>query len=238
MGHCLCVCACVRVCTFMYKNTKTNEPKQIVCIILVATWYIQNAILLIKNWTYRYRQSVDPLSKNISEQLTKWITSTQQLHFSELKLNRCVEKGSFQWSQNVTKLDLDVGIFCCPKIILTPVRVNSFCSFLLLLLLFPHTTFRLVNPHCGLPSPYQQVSCATMLKCTRLVLCLAFPKIIYSKWLGQIQIIIFFQKVMRENRGTTKREESWDLTESSRGFVRLEMLSEIGGLSVTELKHW
>ena len=47
-----------------------------------------------------------------------------------------------------------------------------------------------------------------------------------------------FQKVMRENHGTTKREESWDLTESCRGFVRLEMLSEIGGRSVTELKHW
>ena len=146
-----------------------------------------------------------PTVKIISEQLTKWITSTQQWHFSELKLNCCGKKCSFQWSRNVTKLDSDVGIFCCLKIILTPVRVNSYCSFLLLLL-FPHTTFCLVNPHCGLPSRYQQVSCATMLKCTRLVLCLAFPNIIYySKWLGQIQKIIFFRKwwerIMEQLRG-------------------------------------
>ena len=34
---------------------------------------------------------------------------------------------SMESERNLTKLDSDVGIFCCPKIILTPVGVNSFC---------------------------------------------------------------------------------------------------------------
>ena len=42
--------------------------------------------------------------------------------------NLIISKTTFLWN----KLDSDVGIFCCPKITLTPVRVNScslFCCY-------------------------------------------------------------------------------------------------------------
>ena len=58
--------------------------------------------------------------------------------------------------------------------------MNSFCSFFLLLPLFLHTTLRLVDTCCVLPSPpYRRVCCALMLECTGHMLCPAFLKIVY-----------------------------------------------------------
>ena len=37
-----------------------------------------------------------------------------------------LKRPSFQWNRNITRLDSNTGIFCFLKIILTPVRVNSF----------------------------------------------------------------------------------------------------------------
>ena len=122
-----------------------------------------------------------PTVQNISEQHTKRITSTQQRHFGESKVNRCGEKhtGIFQWDRNVTKLDSDVGIFCCPNFILTPVMVNSFCS--ISCCCCHCLTLHLVDTRRVLPSlSYHGVSCTARLKCTGHMLCSSYPKIVCS----------------------------------------------------------
>ena len=95
--QCVCVRARMYVCAtgsvppscIRKQKQKNNEPKQTVCITLKAKWRTQNAVLLIQS------PNQQSTVKNISEQLPPWITSTQQRHFGESKLNHCVEKLQF-----------------------------------------------------------------------------------------------------------------------------------------------
>ena len=145
---------------------KTNEPKPIVCIMLMTKSVMHAKCCSLDQKPEKYFRAT-------------YKTNYKQ-HFSELQLNHCVEKMQFSMVSECNQPRFIHWHILSEDHTNTSQCEQFLFSFLLLLSLFPHPTLCLVDICCVLPSLlYQRVSCAAMLECTGHVLCLAFLKIVY-----------------------------------------------------------